>query len=247
MGGLITTLEDFARYSAFHLEAWPPREGADTGPLKRSTRREMHRPWEVISVVQDLHDSEGHSVARVAGYSAGLSWNQDQRGLVWVRHAGGLPGFGSEFRFLPDHGIALIAFANRTYAPMSAANHKAMELLINEAKIPARPAEGHPTLFRRAEELATLLTRDWNPEALYAALAPNVFLDHSLETWRRETRALLEQLGPIRDRSPLIPDNRLRGRFRLIGETRSLEVFLTLTPEATPRIQEIKLTLQVKP
>jgi hypothetical protein len=183
----------------------------------------------------------------VAGYSAGLSWNQDQRGLIWVRHAGGLPGFGSEFRFLPDHGIALIAFANRTYAPMSAVNHKAMELLINEAKIPARPAEGHPTLFRRAEELATLLTRDWNPEALHAALAPNVFLDHSLETWRRETRALLEQLGPIRDRSPLIPDNRLRGRFRFIGETRSLEVFLTLTPEATPRIQEIKLTLQVKP
>jgi CubicO group peptidase (beta-lactamase class C family) len=247
MGGLITTLEDFARYSAFHLDAWPPRDGTDTGPLKRSTRREMHRPWEVISVVQDLHDSEGRSVARVAGYSAGLSWNQDQRGLIWVRHAGGLPGFGSEFRFLPDHGIALIAFANRTYAPMSAVNHKAMELLINEAKIPARPAEGHPTLFRRAEELATLLTRDWNPEALHAALAPNVFLDHSLETWRRETRALLEQLGPIRDRSPLIPDNRLRGRFRFIGETRSLEVFLTLTPEATPRIQEIKLTLQVKP
>jgi CubicO group peptidase (beta-lactamase class C family) len=244
MGGLITTLEDFARYSAFHLDAWPPRDGTDTSPLKRATRREMHRPWEVISVVQDLHDSEGHSVARVAGYSAGLSWNQDQRGLIWVRHAGGLPGFGSEFRFLPDHGIALIAFANRTYAPMSAINHKAMELLINEAKIPARPAEGHPTIFRRAEELATLLTRDWTPEALHAALAPNVFLDHSLETWRRETRALLEQIGPIRDRSPLIPDNRLRGRFRLIGETRSLEVFLTLTPEATPRIQEIKLTLQ---
>ena len=70
-----------------------------------------------------------------------------------------------------------------------------------------------------------------------------MFLDHSLEIWRRETRALLEQLGPIRDRSPLVPENRLRGRFRLIGETRSLEVFLTLTPEATPRIQEIKLTI----
>ncbi|MFM7555663.1 MAG: hypothetical protein ACKPAH_10265 [Verrucomicrobiota bacterium] len=71
-----------------------------------------------------------------------------------------------------------------------------------------------------------------------------MFLDHSLETWRRETRALLEQMGPIRDREPLVPENRLRGRFRLIGERQSLEVFLTLTPEATPRIQEIKLTLQ---
>ena len=244
MGGLITTLEDFARYAAFHLDAWPPRDGLDTAPLKRATRREMHRPWEVISVLQDLHDSEGRPVARVAGYSAGLSWNQDQRGVVWVRHAGGLPGFGSEFRFLPDHGIALIAFANRTYAPMSAANHKAMELLINEARIPTRPPEGHPTLFRRAEELATLLTGDWKPEALHAALAPNVFLDHRLETWRRETRALLERVGPIRDREPLVPENRLRGRFRLIGQQQSLEVFLTLTPEATPRIQEIKLTIQ---
>lgn len=243
MGGLITTLGDFARYVAFHLEAWPPREAADTGPLQRATRREMHRPWEVVSVLQDLQDAAGKPVARVAGYGPGLSWNQDQRGIIWVRHAGGLPGFGSEFRFLPDHGIALIAFANRTYAPMSAVNHKAMELLINEAKISNRPVEGHPTLFRRAEELATLLTGDWKPEALHAVLAPNVFLDHGLETWRRETRALLDRIGPIRDREPLVPENRLRGRFRLVGQERSLEVFLTLTPEARPRIQEIRLTL----
>jgi CubicO group peptidase (beta-lactamase class C family) len=243
MGGLITTLGDFARYVAFHLEAWPPREAADTGPLQRATRREMHRPWEVVSVLQDLQDAAGKPVARVAGYGPGLAWNQDQRGIIWVRHAGGLPGFGSEFRFLPDHGIALIAFANRTYAPMSAVNHKAMELLINEAKIPNRPVEGHPTLFRRAEELATLLTGDWRPEALHAVLAPNVFLDHGLETWRRETRALLDRIGPIRDREPLEPENRLRGRFRLVGRERSLEVFLTLTPEATPRIQEIRLTV----
>ncbi|MCE2827961.1 MAG: beta-lactamase family protein [Verrucomicrobium sp.] len=243
MGGLITTLGDFARYVAFHLEAWPPREAADTGPLQRATRREMHRPWEVVSVLQDLQDAAGKPVARVAGYGPGLAWNQDQRGIIWVRHAGGLPGFGSEFRFLPDHGIALIAFANRTYAPMSAVNQKAMELLIHEAKIPNRPVEGHPTLFRRAEELATLLTGDWKPEALHAALAPNVFLDHGLETWRRETRALLDRVGPIRDREPLVPENRLRGRFRLVGRERSLEVFLTLTPEATPRIQEIRLTV----
>jgi CubicO group peptidase (beta-lactamase class C family) len=32
MGGLITTIQDWSRYSAFLLSAWPPRDEADNGP-----------------------------------------------------------------------------------------------------------------------------------------------------------------------------------------------------------------------
>ena len=45
MGGLITSIEDLAKYVAMHLAAWPPRSDAETGPLKRSSLREMHHPW----------------------------------------------------------------------------------------------------------------------------------------------------------------------------------------------------------
>jgi CubicO group peptidase (beta-lactamase class C family)/beta-lactamase class A len=45
MGGMITTVEDFAKYMAFQLAAWPSRSGAEEGPLKRSSCREMQQPW----------------------------------------------------------------------------------------------------------------------------------------------------------------------------------------------------------
>ena len=41
-GGLHTSLNDYARYVAFQLAAYPARGEAETGPLRRSTLREMH-------------------------------------------------------------------------------------------------------------------------------------------------------------------------------------------------------------
>ena len=240
MGGMVTTLDDFARYAAFHLDAWPPRDGVEAAPLSRATRREMHRPWEVVSVPNDLVDLEGKPVARVAGYSTGLSWNQDSRNVVWVRHAGGLPGFGSEFRFLPDHGVALIAFGNRTYAPMTAANIQAMEVLLGAARLPARTVVPSPILEQRAAQLARLL-RDWDSSADRGALASNFFLDHPESEWRRRCAEWLAKTGPVVEVTPLIADNQLRGRFRLRGEGGSIEVFLTLMPEKDPKVQEVTL------
>ncbi|WP_225132339.1 serine hydrolase domain-containing protein, partial [Bradyrhizobium sp. NBAIM20] len=41
MGGLQTSAEDYARWLAFLLDAWPARDGAETGPVRRATVREM--------------------------------------------------------------------------------------------------------------------------------------------------------------------------------------------------------------
>jgi D-alanyl-D-alanine-carboxypeptidase/D-alanyl-D-alanine-endopeptidase len=41
MGGLATTVPDYARYVAFLLSAWPARDEPETGPVRRSTVREM--------------------------------------------------------------------------------------------------------------------------------------------------------------------------------------------------------------
>ncbi|HRP57137.1 serine hydrolase domain-containing protein, partial [Agriterribacter sp.] len=43
MGGLITSIEDFSKYMTFHLSAWPPRNDKETGPVKRSSVREMQQ------------------------------------------------------------------------------------------------------------------------------------------------------------------------------------------------------------
>jgi len=240
MGGLITTLDDFAKYQAFHLDAWPPRDGRESGPVSRATRREMHRPAEVTSVQTHQPTLDGSANPRVAGYSYGLSWNQDARGVIWLRHGGGLPGYGSEHRFLPDYGVGLIAFANRTYAPMTAANAEAMEILLSEARIPARNPEAPPMLQKRADQLAALL-QSWDSAIAADALSSNVFLDRSESDWKQAAAEALEACGTIRSITPIRAQNQLRGRFDLVGERGRLEVFMTLMPERPPRIQTIQL------
>ena len=41
MGGIQTSANDYARWVAYLLSAWPPRDGADTGPVRRSSVREL--------------------------------------------------------------------------------------------------------------------------------------------------------------------------------------------------------------
>ena len=45
MGGLLTTANDMGKYVAFHLSAWPPRDDAEAGPVRRASVREMAHLW----------------------------------------------------------------------------------------------------------------------------------------------------------------------------------------------------------
>ena len=50
MGGLISSIEDFSKYVSYHLQAWPPRNDPEYGPLRRSSLREMQHPWNFIEL-----------------------------------------------------------------------------------------------------------------------------------------------------------------------------------------------------
>ena len=41
MGGIQTSATDYARWVSYLLSAWPPRDGADSGPVRRSSVREL--------------------------------------------------------------------------------------------------------------------------------------------------------------------------------------------------------------
>ena len=239
MGGLITTVTDFSRYVAMHLDAWPPRDDAELRLVRRATLREMHRPAELIAV--NTNNFAGLPIPEVLGYSYGLRWNMDARGLFYVRHTGGLPGFGSEYRFLPEYGVGVIAFANLTYAPMVPVNSAAIELLLSAAKLQPRFPVASPMLKTRATQLARIV-QDWNPADVTDALAPNVFQDKSREDWQAFAQAALVRAGPIQSVSEVTPENQLRGKFTMRGTQGSIEVFFTLMPEQPPKVQELRLT-----
>jgi CubicO group peptidase (beta-lactamase class C family) len=249
LGGLLTSVEDFAKYLAFQANAWPrPITAAspDAGPVRRSSVREMQQPWVFNSLNRSFRYLSGRACLLLNSYGYGLRITQDCDGRRYVGHSGGLPGFGSYWLMLPDYGIGVVAFTNQTYTAPTAQNYAALDTLIALAGLRPRAVAISPILAQRKAELAALLP-DFNTLATNPIFAENFFLDEDLAARRKAAQALLAQAGPIRSVGVLEPENQLRGRFRLLGERAAVEVFFTLSPESPARVQHLDLKLVPTP
>lgn len=246
MGGLLTTMDDFARYVSFHLAAWPARNDADNGIVRRASVREMHKPAEFTGLAADAKNRAGELVPSVSAYAHGLGWTTDSKRVVRVGHSGGLPGFGSIYRFYPEHGLGVIAFANLTYAGTGVAVGRASAILIEDAKLPRRVQPPSAILAARTKQIAELV-QSWDPKLADALVAENFFPDRPRETWTKLAQETLAKAGAIRSVGEITPENQLRGTFPLIGELGRVNVFFTLTPEKDARLQELRLTFVKNP
>jgi CubicO group peptidase (beta-lactamase class C family) len=241
MGGLITTMDDFARYVAFHLDASPPRSTLDAGPLKRASVREMQQPRVFAGMAPKATLVDGKTPdPKVTFYGYGLNWTRDAASVVTVGHSGGLPGFGSQYRFAPQHGIGVIAFSNLRYAPVYGPTAKALDLLIERAGLTPRAVAVSGILATRQRQVAQLI-QSWDPALGAAITADNFFLDRSRDDWLATTRAQLASIGAVTAIGQLTAENALRGSFALVGERGTLEVRFTLTPEREPKVQFLDL------
>lgn len=243
MGGLITSIEDFSRYAALHLSAWPPRSGEDEGILKRSSLREMHHPWNYAGLDMDFTYADGHICPTASAYAYGLGWRSDCEGRVFVRHSGGLPGFGSNWTMMPDYDLAVVSFDNRTYASTDSVNVAVLLAIIESAGVEPRPMPITDILAQRKDALFEALL-GFDQVDLDALFAENFFLDSPLEIRREEIRGQVSDIGQIIGVGPLQAENRLRGSFVIDGELGDLKVFFTLTPETNPLIQKLDLSVQ---
>jgi CubicO group peptidase (beta-lactamase class C family) len=246
MGGLLTTMNDFARYVNLHLAAWPARNDPDHGIVRRATLREMHKPVEAIRLIADARNLAGEPAPYAVGYSYGLICSMNAQGEVSVSHSGGLPGFGSNYRFFPEHGLGVISFANLTYAGTSTVNTKVAAILIEKARLPRRTLPPSDILIQRQKEVARLV-QSWDPALAESLVAENFFLDRSREEWITLARETLARAGTITSVGELTPENQLRGTFPLLGERGRVDVYFTLTPEKNPRVQELRLTFVATP
>jgi len=242
MGGLITTANDFAHYVAFHLDAWPARSDADRGPLRRASVREMHLPQVFAGMSAKATTTDGKTPnPRVSFYSYGLNVLRDSRDVVTVGHGGGLPGYGSQYYFSPDHGVGVFAFTNLRYGPVYGRTGKALSMLVERADLGPRPIEVSPILAKRYPQVAQLV-QSWDTQLGSAIVAENFFLDRSREDWMEHAREKLKSIGKVTSVGPISAENKLRGAFALIGEHGKVNVKFTLTPEHEPKVQEIELT-----
>lgn len=239
MGGLITSIESFAHYLAFHQAAWPPREEKEEGPIKRSSAREMHHPWNFIKLQTDFKYSCGPECSLIRSYGYGLRNLRDSLGRIFVGHTGGLPGFGSNWFFLPEYGLGIVSFANKTYAETWRIDLDILNKLLVEAPLHPRQLPPSDTLKENKNKLLLLLP-DWE-NITEGIFADNFFLDRSLKSIQQESKDLFSKAGKILSVGEVVPENQLRGYFILQGEKADLQVNFALTPENPPLIQQYQI------
>ena len=186
----------------------------------------------------DAEDEHGEPCPIMVGYGYGLGITKNCHGMTRVAHSGGLPGYGSQYRFFPEYGLGIISFANRTYAGTGGVNGQVELLLRREGRLKGRSLPASPILQERADQVQAFL-QSWDASQGEGFLAENFFLDQSLEHRRREMEQLLAEAGTIESAGPLQPVNNLRGQFTLHGSQKDIQVFFTLSPEQIPKVQAI--------
>jgi len=233
MGGLATTAADYARYVAFLLDAWPARDDPETGPVRRSSVREMglfHAP-----------PFQADPPAPIA-YGYGLMDTADATLGRRLHHPGGLPGYGSHMLFLPGARLGVFAFGNRTYAPMSRITVRVAETF--QALQPAPPPAVPSPWLKRAVEAVVRAYEAGRIEAAGPVLADNLLLDTPVRFRNAELAGLKQRLGEGR-LEMIEPTHALAGRFVLACTRGRLRGTIILSPEAEPGIQ--KLSFAVEP
>jgi CubicO group peptidase (beta-lactamase class C family) len=240
MGAMLSSVEDYARYMAAQLEAWPPSDAPLTGPLTRSSIREMHHPWRFSGFNTGFRYPSGRPCVLASAYAYGLRWTRDCEGRTYVDHSGGLPGFGSQWRIMPEYGIGVVAFGNRTYSPMGMINFEVLDTLVRGAGLKPRPVAVSPILKQRQAELVKVIP-DWKDAEQLLFFAENFFPDYPIDLLRKESAELFSKVGSIRKVHPMVAENNLRGSFILECERGMLEVSFTLSPENPPLIQAYRI------
>ena len=237
MGSMISSIEELGNYMALHLSAWPPSNMEDKGPVKRSSVREMHYPWNFNGLNANYKYPDGRTCPAVSAYNYGLGWVRDCDGKVYIGHSGGLPGFGSQWRIMPEYGIGVVAFANRTYAPIGFINTIVLDTIVKIAGLQPRQLPPSRILEQRKQELVKLLP-GWENAEQSGIFAENFFPDNPIDTLKKYAAELFTKAGRILSVKEVKPDNQLRGSFILDGENTDIEIYFTLSPENPPLIQE---------
>lgn len=240
MGGVETSAADYARWTAFLLSAWPPRDDPETGPARRSSVRELAQglnfPW-----LAQRPGATGETACRqAAAYGMGFRVAVDCELGTALSHSGGYPGYGSYLLLFPDAGVGIFAFANRTYAaPVPAVWDAAMELhragLLRPRPVPVSEA------LAAGYRAAGAMYRAGNAAVAGDLLAMNFLMDRSAENWARDLAGLRLVIGECRTDSPIAATTAMSGRFTWTCERGSLSGELLLAPTDPPAIQELQL------
>ena len=175
MGGIQTSAVDYAKWVTYLLSAWPPRDGADAGPVRRSSVRELAQGANFPSVRLRPGSSGPDACREASTYGMGFYAATDCELGLTLSHGGGYPGYGSHVLLLPDYGVGIFALANRTLRGTSRAGvgrgrhalaGRASEAALDDAivRIDHRVRRGREDVHRRFGDVRGRCACDERPD-----------------------------------------------------------------------------------
>ena len=192
----------------------------------------------------------------------GYGLRRDEIGSSFsIGHAGGIPGYGSEFRMYPKSKLSLITFSNSTYGPISRVhmvlgqtlirqleniNNSMLEELSEECNVSDKNECETKIVYDRATQLKSMISSQQLSEN-NSIFAENFYLDQDLDKWDQIVRDSMAYINGLDEnettRPGLIKINNLRGYFLIKGKNKKcLKVFFTLNP--TGKIQHLSISIQ---
>jgi CubicO group peptidase (beta-lactamase class C family) len=247
-GGLYTSLRDYARYLAFQLAAYPPRDDPETGPVRRSTLREMHegqrwmRADKDAPIVRVTEDGVTLGAANYGfGWTNATSCTDDGR----VQHGGFEPGYFGWVVMMPKARIGFVALA--TSGPAGLASRFGVFDILRQAGLLDAPEQTpHPALAAAQTALPALVEK-WDE-----ALARRTFDPDSLKySWNQGMRerflSLAQRHGRCRSEGKLKVYGPLHADLRLTCERGAIIFDVLLSPATPPRAQHVEITEELLP
>lgn len=246
MGGLWTNAHDLARYVAFLMSAFPPRDEPESGPVKRSSAREMQQLWRAQASAAFRPTVDGPLQIGSGGYGYGLGVSNDCRYAYVVGHGGGLPGYGSLMRWLPEHGVGLIGMANQTYQGFNGLFNDVASALHRTGALKSRVVQPSPALLAAQADVSQLIIK-WDESLANRIAADNLFLDAAADVRVNRWKELAQTHGTCRPATSIDSENALRGEWKMMCDKGWLNVFITLAPTMPPKVQLININPVMPP
>jgi CubicO group peptidase (beta-lactamase class C family) len=247
-GGLYSTLRDYARYASYQLAAYPPRNDAETGPVRRSTLREMHEGQRWVRGDKDS------PVARMT--DDGISLSAASYGFGWlnvtscteegrVQHGGFEPGYFGWVVLMPSARVGYVALS--TTGPAGIASRVGVFDILRKGGLLTPPAPtAHPSLIA-AQAAITSLLEAWNPDLVARTFDPQS-LEYSWNQHLREDFAgFTKQHGRCQSEGQPRFFGPLHSEFRLVCERGALSFELLLSPATPPLVQNMDVKEELPP
>ena len=240
MGGVYTTVEDYARWVSFLLSAWPPRDGPETGPVKRSSVRELSQGLNFVNARKRIGAGEKDECVNGSAYGMGMIVIRDCALGLTLSHGGGFPGYGSYLLLAPERRAAIFGFVNRTYSGPAEAIWTSLLAIDNQGMVPPSKREVAP-LLSSFQTYAFNAYKAGDLAPLQGKLAMNFLMDRSAENWTAELAKIHKQVGQCTSAEPLFATGALTTAFRWNCERGHINGQILLAPTKPPTLQALRL------